>query len=249
MSNTEWHAYIAGFFDGEGSVTIARVRANDRSDYHKIIVGLSQRAKYRQVLDDICADFGGRVSIANERTRVTQKWAQQAKWQLQDKPGITRFLTAIQPYLRVKTQPVALGLEFVGSFEKAPKMRDSLGRIRGKLLSVDEIEHRERLRLAMRAANELGPPRVKPSQLPPLDVQHRAARELMIDPSTVRRGMSHTNSKLTDDQVRAIRAAYAAGGVTQTTLSKEYGVSLMLINGIVRRTRWSHVTDEGEIET
>jgi len=55
------------------------------------------------------------------------------------------------------------------------------------------------------------------------------------------RGSGHPLSKLSEDQARAIRIRYAAGGVSQHWLAREYGVSPMLINGIVRRKIWRHV--------
>lgn len=50
------------------------------------------------------------------------------------------------------------------------------------------------------------------------------------------------NSKLTDDQVREIRARYAAGGISQAKLAAEYGVTQHPIWAIVNRKQWKHVT-------
>ena len=51
-------------------------------------------------------------------------------------------------------------------------------------------------------------------------------------------GERHGNATLTDRQVEAIRARYAAGGVRQADLAAEYGCSRSLISLIVnRRTR------------
>lgn len=173
MGTDIWHSYVAGFFDGEGWVTVARVRTGEYSDYHKIIIGLTQRAKHREVLDRISAEFGGTVLIAKERTRVSEAWAVQAKWQLQKKADQLRFLEAIQPYVIVKTAPVRIGIEFIRTFEKAAFLRDSQGRVIGRSLGEDVITNRERLRVAMHEANELGPARVKPSQLPPIETYQR----------------------------------------------------------------------------
>lgn len=173
METTAWNAYIAGFFDGEGSVSIARQRANGKADYHKVIVTLSQRAKHRDVLDRVASDYGGRVLVVSQKTRVSQNWAENAKWQLQAKSEIERFLSAIEPYVIVKREQVRLGLEFIRSFATGAALRDSAGRIQGKILPVEEIGRREQLRLQMLEANKLGPQRAKPSQLPPLSLEHR----------------------------------------------------------------------------
>ena len=59
-------------------------------------------------------------------------------------------------------------------------------------------------------------------------------------PERVRRGVDQTNSKLTDDDVRAIRKRYS-DGETQAALSKEYGIQASHISLIVTRRAWRHV--------
>lgn len=54
-------------------------------------------------------------------------------------------------------------------------------------------------------------------------------------------GATHVGAKLTDEQVRAIRSRYAAGGVTQRRLAAEFGVSNQLVSTIVRRKVWTHI--------
>jgi hypothetical protein len=51
----------------------------------------------------------------------------------------------------------------------------------------------------------------------------------------------NSGSLLTKEQVLAIRAQYAAGGVTYKRLGEIYGVHLDTIAGIVRRSRWKHL--------
>lgn len=238
-----WVVYVAGFFDGEGSVSIARVRAGNYSDYHKIVVGISQRAKYGAVLNRIQESFGGTVGINSEKHRLADRWAEQAHWQLQDKPGIERFLIAIQPYSIIKARQIELGLEFVRLEVRTEVPRDALGHIRGRSITPEVVERREQIRLALREANELGPARARPSTLPPLDIQVRPPADLTANAATIMHGTQHPHARLTDDLVREIRAIHDAGGTSQTSLAKRYGVSAMLINGIVRRTRWKHVTD------
>lgn len=147
--------YIAGFFDGEGSVSIARNRANGKSDYHKVIVTLTQRAKHRRVLDEVCALYGGAVVL---KKQMNARWALGATWQLQSTPDIERFLVAMQPHVIVKAEQVRIALEFVRSRKPAGYApRNGLGQLQGKSLSQDEIDRREALRLQMLEANHLGP--------------------------------------------------------------------------------------------
>jgi hypothetical protein len=53
-------------------------------------------------------------------------------------------------------------------------------------------------------------------------------------------GERHTFAKLTEAQVAEIRARYAAGGVRQVDLAREYGVSQVNISHVVRGTTWRH---------
>jgi len=48
-------------------------------------------------------------------------------------------------------------------------------------------------------------------------------------------------SKLTADTVRIIRDRFAQGGITQTALAAEFGVTQMLVSKIVHRHVWKHV--------
>lgn len=51
------------------------------------------------------------------------------------------------------------------------------------------------------------------------------------------RGSAHTNAKLTDDDVRAIRAS----SEDQRTIAERFGVSQPMVSKIRRRVKWSHV--------
>lgn len=55
------------------------------------------------------------------------------------------------------------------------------------------------------------------------------------------RGERQGQSKLTDDAVREIRRRYAAGGVRQSDLAAEFGVSKSLISYVVSGKGWKHV--------
>lgn len=55
------------------------------------------------------------------------------------------------------------------------------------------------------------------------------------------RGESNGSSKLNDDAVRAIRARYAAGGVSQRALADEFGVDRVAVGFVVNGKTWRHV--------
>lgn len=166
--DTAFVAYVAGFFDGEGSVSISknRVRGAAKSEYHKIIVKVSQRTQHRKALDLICAEFGGSVCVKKQRvgggfTRADAplRWAEQSEWTLQKWADIERFLIAVQPHVVVKRKQVEIALAFIRTRSaKTTYSQDSLGRVRRDVLTDTERDLRESYRAQMLDANHLGPP-------------------------------------------------------------------------------------------
>lgn len=57
-------------------------------------------------------------------------------------------------------------------------------------------------------------------------------------PGRGNRGETNTHAKLTWEQVEEIREIYARGGVTQAALGKRFGISQVMVGGIVRGTAW-----------
>jgi hypothetical protein len=55
------------------------------------------------------------------------------------------------------------------------------------------------------------------------------------------RGQGHHASKFSDDQIRAMRVAYASGGMTQRQIAEQHGIDQAQVSRIVRRLAWSHV--------
>lgn len=59
-------------------------------------------------------------------------------------------------------------------------------------------------------------------------------------PTLVKRGEAHSSSKISEDDVRAIRVE-AAKGLSQRAIATKYGIGQMQVSRIVRRKRWAHV--------
>jgi hypothetical protein len=73
---------------------------------------------------------------------------------------------------------------------------------------------------------------------------HRSCRRCRSERWIARRKRpdgSTVQAKLTPVQVEEIKARYAAGGVTQAQLGREYGVSAVQISRIVTGARWGRV--------
>ena len=96
-------AYFAGFFDGEGCISIARQKktwgAKDQPHFHRLRINLSQKdpAVLRQLYDMI----GGTLSATNG------VW----KWFADDAFAV-EFLMQIRPYLRIKAVQADIAIEF-----------------------------------------------------------------------------------------------------------------------------------------
>lgn len=64
-------------------------------------------------------------------------------------------------------------------------------------------------------------------------------------PAAHRAGEAHPRSRVTADQVRAMRAAYD-NGARQVDLAKQYGISYSTAGSVIRRETWRHVEDDPE---
>ncbi len=54
-------------------------------------------------------------------------------------------------------------------------------------------------------------------------------------------GESHGAARLTENDVRTIRALHAAGGITQREIAERFGISQTHASQIIRRKNWAHV--------
>lgn len=55
------------------------------------------------------------------------------------------------------------------------------------------------------------------------------------------RGERKWSAKLTEEQVREMRARFAAGGISKQELSRQYGLAPTTASGIINRKKWRHV--------
>jgi hypothetical protein len=71
-------------------------------------------------------------------------------------------------------------------------------------------------------------------------------RDNMADARTkgrTARGERHGKAVLTAEQVRAIRERFAAGGVTQSQLGREYGITQSHVWHIINYRMWKHLKE------
>ena len=85
--------YIAGFFDGEGCVNMARLRS---SIFPRVLIVHTDR----YILELLQEQFGGDINPVHHRR---ENWKPSWIWRLSWKPAVD-FLRKIEPYLVVKDQ-------------------------------------------------------------------------------------------------------------------------------------------------
>lgn len=61
-------------------------------------------------------------------------------------------------------------------------------------------------------------------------------------PNNPNPGAKNGRAIISDDQVREIRQRYKQGGVSQTSLANEFGLTQASVSRIVLRKNWSHIT-------
>lgn len=122
-------AWMAGFFDGEGSIEIRHTRPTyaNRFGAYRLIVHVSQIE--REVLNTYCV-FGGKVielDTAKGEHSASYRWRAFAN-------NAKRFLERVLPYLKVKTELAKIAIEF----------QKRIGG-KGKILSAREVIERDEL--------------------------------------------------------------------------------------------------------
>jgi hypothetical protein len=130
--------WAAGFVDGEGSVTIVSRRSN-QGPRRTYLLRLTVGQRIRPPLLRLHGLFGGNVSehaLGNSGCYVWTANGHRA----------SEALTAMRPYMSVKTEQADVAVRF-------QTLLSSRASSRWTPLSPDELEQRETLMLAMRAAN------------------------------------------------------------------------------------------------
>lgn len=113
--------YIAGLFDGEGSVGVYGDQRKKQGFHLRTQLCQGANKLSQQIFDELMVNFGGNLSTA---TSLSSKPCY--NWQLNSDKAV-RFLEAITPYLRLKKEQA----EIAADWQKTrPKMtRDKRGRI------------------------------------------------------------------------------------------------------------------------
>ncbi len=191
-------SYVAGLFDGEGTVGIYKVSGNGKSktigDWWtiKIAIGGAYRPMIEAVFNHMkMGSFTTQKRQSIQRTPTEnygegerlckQGW----RWIVTSRKECRQVLERLLPYLIEKKEQVQLSLDFID------------GKIEG---TEAALRCKELKKVSFPATDWIEPPKR----------------------STGMRGMNNPMSKVTDDQVREIRKRYAAGE-NKLALANEFG--------------------------
>lgn len=137
-------AWCAGFFDGEGSVQIARKAYpyGPREFFYELVVSVANT--------DVAAlfpflDWGGKIYHQN-RMQDSTKHRQVHVWKVDKSKRVGRFLVDLRPYLTIKRDRADLALQFAAQ-----------QRGRGNRITDTEYAYRGFLWQRMRDLNKRGP--------------------------------------------------------------------------------------------
>jgi hypothetical protein len=135
-------AYIAGFVDADGHITIARRKRgysdDNRYDAMVMVANLDE-----QTLRWIHSLFGGFLRL---RKQQEPNWRPVWEWSLQTDPTVSLFLKQIIPFLRTKNQQAQVVLEFTTNVTKRS----------GHPPGPEETALREGYYWALRGLNKVG---------------------------------------------------------------------------------------------
>lgn len=143
MSKIADYAWAAGFFDGEGSVSIKKSSASKTGNSFQLLLHAAQVDP--EPLEKMKNIFGGNL-CSYERQRKGLSYAERYwEWGLVGS-GAKQALLAMLPYLTIKRERAEMAVDFQSVLEE---------RGRGGKLSIDEVETRKAFYDGMRQLNWL----------------------------------------------------------------------------------------------
>ncbi len=142
--------YLAGFIDGEGSLSLSRIPRGQ--SYREYCVRVTIANTNRAILREIQGDWGGTIHSMGP-THSGWKPGFVLVW---TNAAAARLIRRARRYLRIKSQHATALLEFTEHVQKCERRRDELGRLLP--LSEDETRVREAFFKRLRGLNRKGVP-------------------------------------------------------------------------------------------
>jgi hypothetical protein len=107
----QYKAYVSGFFDGEGCVSMqAYYQKGKYEDNPRISMQLNLTQISVEVLEYVKKEFGGRIHL---HSKPNSRHKDCYRWTVSGKKNMKFFLESIVDYSIVKKEEILLGLEFI----------------------------------------------------------------------------------------------------------------------------------------
>ncbi|RLG82334.1 MAG: hypothetical protein DRO40_07835 [Thermoprotei archaeon] len=152
MKGETWYAYLAGLFDGEGSLHISfhlgRAYGKEYLDVKPVVqLSFAYSEEKEKLLKELYNEFGGSFGVGDRNDKG--KLRKVVWWRLSELESVEKFLKSTLPYLRIKKKSAELmlkaieimklhhhssaprSLEFFLELAKISDELSSLGRYRG----------------------------------------------------------------------------------------------------------------------
>lgn len=143
-------AWMAGFFDGEGSLAIQVMLPDKRRRTPILVPRMQIKLKYGcEVLEEFQKAFGGQ--LYQHRQKAREGWS----WNLMGRENLRRAVEQLLPYLRVKRRIAERFLAVLALFPSDQAIR-AVNRYRGERAWTDEATV-----VVMDVAITLNPPDTK----------------------------------------------------------------------------------------
>ena len=104
MENREELSYIAGFFDGEGYISLSYYK---KKNTFCLCAGVNNTNKY--VLLEIKKIFGGNINTYSDKRN--KNWKPLHRWKVFNQQALN-FLKFIHPYLKIKNEKCYWAIKF-----------------------------------------------------------------------------------------------------------------------------------------
>jgi len=165
MTRDELIPWAAGFFDGEGSISLSKHRIN-KGRYISFLLHMKASQNSLEPLLTLKSLFGG--SIYRKRRNPEKNWADSWEWVLTGK-AVSRVCSELLPYLQVKNGQASLAIQYTEIASHHGRHNRSQPRTHAELEECTEMVRLFRaLNAKGRFSRPIHPPTEKPKQVPQL---------------------------------------------------------------------------------
>lgn len=159
--------YLAGFVDGEGSLTIGRARKPEhRSGYTYIAIMTVSSTDLDALYRIVALAGGGKIQMQDKRSNPLHRPLYRILW---TSGQIRHLLPQVQPYLQIKQRQAELLLEFMDS------------KVFGRRATAESWQRQEALRAQIRTLNKRGISDTTEQRLTVRDVRERVIPQCSVE--------------------------------------------------------------------